>query len=186
MEKIIEFNKKYSTILGLYGINTDLRKQHFFTQLYHESKLNPVSENLNYSSAGLMKTFARYFNSTTVNAYSRNPQKIANRVYASRMGNGNEASGDGWNYRGRGFIQLTGRNNYASLSLDTKIDFLNNPDLLLDEANSMIGACWFWRKNNLNQYADKDNIVGVRKAINGGTIGLDECKALLVKVKQII
>jgi len=89
----------------------------------------------------------------TAQTYERKPEMIANRVYANRMGNGNEQSGDGWKYRGRGFLQITGRENYLLLSKDTRIDFLNNPDLLLEEANAMISALWFWQKNNLNSFA---------------------------------
>ncbi len=186
MEKIIEFNKKYKTILGLYGINNDLLRQHFWTQIWHESKLNLISENLNYSSSGLLYTFRKYFDVATANIFARNPQKIANRVYANRMGNGDEKSGDGWKYRGRGFIQLTGKNNYVLLSKDTRIDFIGNPDLLLEEANSIIAACWFWKTNNCNRFAEKDDLIGVRKVINGGTIGLNECISILAKVKTII
>ena len=186
MEKIKQFALRYDSLLNSYGIDTSLRRAHFFTQLWHESKLMPVSENLNYSSSGLMTIFKKYFNVATANLFARNPHKIANKVYANRMGNGDEASGDGWKYRGRGFIQLTGKSNYIILAKDTRIDFLNNPDLLLTEANSMIAACWFWKSNNLNQFADKDDVVSVRKRINGGTIGLNECRDILAKVKTMI
>ena len=154
-------------------------------QIEHESNLKPISENLNYSAEGLVKTFKKYFpNPQLANAYARQPQKIANRVYASRMGNGNEASGEGWKFRGRGFIQITGKNNYTVLSKDTRVDFLSNPDLLLQESNSMISALWFWNVNKLNVLADKDDVVSVTKRINGGTNGLDHRRQLLAKYKK--
>jgi len=91
---------------------------------------------------------------------------IANRVYANRIGNGDEQSGDGWKYRGRGFLQITGKDNYIVLSKDTRIDFLNNPDLLLNEANAMISALWFWNKKGLNDLADRDDIISITKKIH--------------------
>lgn len=186
MTDITIFNRNYNTLLNNYGINTPLRRSHFFTQLWHESRLKPVAENLNYSASGLLTTFRKYFDNVSSINYARQPQKIANRVYANRMGNGSEASGDGWKYRGRGFIQLTGKNNYILLSKDTRIDFLNNPDLLLQEANSMIAACWFWHYNKINEIADKNDLIGVRKKVNGGIIGLKECQTLFSEVEKLI
>lgn len=178
--------EKYKTILDNSAINTPLRLAHFFAQIEHESNLKPISENLNYSSLQLATVFKKYFpNPTMANFYAGKPEKIANRVYANRMGNGNEASGDGYKYRGRGFIQITGKNNYIALSYDTKIDFVNNPDLLLTEANSMLSAIWFWNKNRLNFYADKDDIVSITQKINGGKNGLQKRKDLLKKYKAI-
>ena len=117
--------------------------------------------------------------------YARQPDKIANKVYANRMMNGNEASGDGWKYRGRGFIQITGKENYSNLTKDTGIDYLNNPDLLLNEADSMISALWFWNSKRLNSYADNDNIKEITRRINGGYNGLEHRKSLLEKYKAI-
>lgn len=193
--KAKEIIKKYPTLLNNYGINTKKRQAMFFAQLDHESGLKPIAENLNYSAEGLLKTFPKYFkpdlkapytkeelkkyneiNKAKASDYARNPQKIANLVYANRMGNGNEASGDGWKYRGRGFIQITGKNNYLLLSKDTRIDYLNNPDLLLNESDALISALWFWQKNNLNKYADAGDVIGATKVINGGTNGLDDRK----------
>lgn len=172
---------KYKSLLNSYGINTKLRLAHFFAQIEHESGLKPIAENLNYSANGLRKTFGKYFTDLEAIKYQRKPELIANRVYANRMGNGNEASGDGFKFRGRGFIQITGKNNYILLSKDTRIDFLNNPDLLLIEANAMISALWFWNKNNLNIWADKDDINTITKKINGGFNGLSHRKELLLK-----
>ncbi len=105
-------------------------------------------------------------------AYARQPEKIANRVYADRMGNGSEASGDGWKYRGRGLIQLTGKENYQKLAQDHGVDCVNNPDVLLDPELALTSACWFWKKYNINRYADNDDIHMVTKRINGGNNGI--------------
>ena len=175
---------KYKTLLEKYEINTSLRLAHLFAQLHHESNLKPISENLNYSSDGLLKIFPKYFTKDTVKDYARQPEKIANKVYANRMGNGDEKSGDGWKYRGRGFLQITGKSNYQVLSKDTGIDFVNKPDLLLTEVNSLVSALWFWKKNGLNQLADKDNVIGITKRINGGTNGLMDRQRLLELYKK--
>ena len=178
----MNLQEKYKSLLNSYQVNTQLRIAHFMAQIEHESNLKPVSENLNYSAEGLMITFKKYFpNPTMANFYAKKPIKIANRVYADRMGNGNETSGDGYRFRGRGFIQITGKSNYLVLAKDTRIDCFNDPDLLLEEANSMISALWFWQKNKLNDFADKNDIVGITKKINGGTNGLEHRKKLLKK-----
>lgn len=177
--------EKYKSLLEQYGINTPLRIAHFMAQIEHESGLKPISENLNYSSQGLSKTFKKYFPTIELaNKYQRQPEKIANRVYANRMGNGDEKSGEGWKYRGRGFIQITGKENYFRLLNDTDIDFLKNPDLLLQEANAMISALWFWKIKGLNKFADLDDILTITKRINGGTNGLEHRKKLLEKYKE--
>lgn len=176
MSKAKILSKKYRTLLSNYGITTTKRLAMFFAQLDHESNLIPVSENLNYSAERLLQVFPKYFNRDNVMEYARKPEKIANRVYANRMGNGTEGSGYGWKYRGRGFIQLTGRNNYLLLSKDTRIDYLNNPDWLLREPDAMISALWFWQKNKLNSFADRGDVVGATRVINGGTNGLSDRK----------
>jgi putative chitinase len=181
----MKFYEKYKSLFEQYEINTPLRIAHFMTQLDHESGLKPISENLNYSSERLRQIFSKYFISKAdADRYARQPEKIANRVYANRMGNGSEASGEGWKYRGRGFIQLTGKENYYRLYLDTDLDVIKNPDLLLEEPNALISALWFWKTRKLNALADKDDLVGIRKRVNGGTIGLEHCKTLLKKYKD--
>lgn len=176
---------KYKTLLNSYHVNTSLRIAHFMAQIEHESGLKPISENLNYNAKGLGATFKKYFPTIELaTAYARKPEMIANRVYANRMGNGNYESGDGWKFRGRGFLQITGKDNYLVLSKDTRIDCFNNPDLLLQEANAMISALWFWQKNKLNTFADKDDIIGLTKRINGAFIGLEHRKELLIKWKK--
>jgi putative chitinase len=172
---------KYKTLFNSYYINTPLRIAHFMAQIEHESGLKPVSENLNYSKEGLLKTFSKYFNSDNADFYARKPELIANKVYCNRMGNGDYASGDGWKYRGRGFIQITGKDNYLMLSKDTRIDYLNNPDLLLNESDSLISALWYWNKHKLNLLADKNDIKAITKSINGGFNGLPHRISLFKK-----
>jgi putative chitinase len=181
----MELYEKYKSLFNSYHLNTPLRIAHFMAQIEHESGLKPISENLNYSATGLLITFSKYFPATKIAIdYSKQPEKIANRVYANRMGNGNETGGDGWKFRGRGFIQLTGKNNYLVLSKDSRIDFVNKPDLLLIEANAMIAALWFWNTNKLNALADKDDAKAITKKINGGFNGLTERLELLSKWKK--
>lgn len=167
-DEALALSKKYKTLLKKYGINTPLRLAHFMAQAAAESGLKPISENLNYSEQGLLKTFKKYFTPAQAKVYARKPQAIANRVYANRMGNGNEASGEGWKYRGRGVFQITGRDNYTLLTKDTGVNYLNNPDLLLNEADALISALWYWDKNNLNKYADQDNLDAISDIINIG------------------
>jgi len=177
---------KYRTLLDKYGINNLLRTAHFMAQIEHESGLKPISENLNYSKEGLLNTFSKYFTRSQANFYARKPERIANRVYSNRMGNGNEGSGEGWKYRGRGFLQITGKSNYFRLSNDADLNCLKNPDLLLEEPNAMLSALWFWNLKGLNIYADEDNISTITKRINGGFNGINERKKLLSKWKLIL
>jgi putative chitinase len=160
---------------------------HFFGQCSHESGgFKLFSENLNYSDKGLNSTFKKYFPTIASTAgYARKPEKIANKVYANRMGNGSEASGDGWKYRGRGPIQLTGKDNYTAFAADVKRpDVLTNPDLVVGEL-AFESALWFFRKNGLLAIADRgvtDAIITqITKRVNGGTHGLDD---RLKKTKQ--
>lgn len=176
-----QFNaeKYYPFIEGaclLHAIDTKLRLAAFLSQIGHESgSLSTVSENLNYSAIGLSKTWPKRF--PTIKAaepYHRNPEKIANKVYANRMDNSDESSGDGWRYRGRGLKQLTGKYNYKKASQGLGVDLVNNPDLLLHPLWAVLSAAWFWAENDCNVYADKGDIVNLTKKINGGTIGLDD------------
>lgn len=174
--------------LAKFEINTPLRVNHFLAQLLHESgNLQYLKENLNYSAQGLVTTFKKYFiNEAAALPYSRNQEKIANKVYANRMGNGDELSGDGWRFKGRGYIQLTGRSNYTEISKETGVDFIKHPELLETVQYAALSAGWFWNKNNLNALADKDDVLTITKRINGGTNGLDDRKAKLAKLKTII
>ena len=167
---------------------TNNQAAHFFGQCAHESgNFKVFSENLNYSADGLNKIFPKYFARAGRNAaqYARKPEKIANVVYANRMGNGNEASGDGWKFRGRGPIQLTGKDNYTAFANDIgRPDVLTNPDIVATEL-AFESALWFFRKNGLLAIADKGVtdavITQITKRVNGGTHGLDD---RLKKTKQ--
>ena len=186
--KCEEYIDALNKVLPENDINTPLRVAHFLAQVIHESAhFKTNSENLNYSASALQSVFKKYFpNATIANEYARKPEKIANRVYANRMGNGDEASGDGWTFRGRGLIQLTGRNNYTACKTDMKIDIVKNPDLLLVPEYALKSACWFWNKNNLNQYADKDDVVSITKKVNGGLNGIESRKEILGRAKKIL
>lgn len=159
-----------------YEINTPKRVAAFIAQCAHESGgFRFLRENLNYKAESLIKVFPKYFKDmATAQAYARQPQKIANRVYANRMGNGDEASGDGWRYCGRGLIQLTGKDNYSwfAASIETPVEQVS--EYLETFEGAAQSACWFWETNNLNQWADKGDIVTMTKRINGGTIGLED------------
>jgi len=183
---------KYKTLFEKYGLSSKLRIAHFMAQIEHESGLKPVSENLNYSAKRMLEIFKHDFDENRdkwlspkekekVLSLLGSPKKIANFVYANQNGNGNESSGEGWKYRGRGFIQITGKDNYLMLSKDTRIDYLNNPDLLLNESDSLISALWFWNKKGLNKLADKNDIKAITKRINGGYNGLAHRQDLLNK-----
>jgi putative chitinase len=150
----------------------------FLAQIAHESGgFNFVKENLNYSAKGLMGTFKKYFpNEAIAKQYERQPEKIANRVYANRMSNGDEASGDGYKFCGRGLIQLTGRANYTKFSQDLGISLDETVKYLETPEGAVSSAGWFWDQNNLNQWCDKDDFVTLTKRINGGTIGLEDRK----------
>ena len=162
-----------------YDINTPQRVAAFVAQCAHESGgFRALKENLNYKAATLRKIFPKYFpDDATANHYASLPNKqeaIANRVYGGRMGNGPEASGDGFRYCGRGLIQLTGKNNYQNFadSIETPVEDI--PEYLATFEGAVQSACWFWEANNLNQWADKGDILTLTKRINGGTIGLDD------------
>jgi len=162
-----------------FEIETDEQIAMFLAQCAHESNyFQAKTENLNYSADGLNRIFPKYFARAgrDANAYSRKPEKIANVVYSNRMGNGDEASGDGWRFRGRGFIQLTGKSNYEECGEDLEVDLVSNPDYLETIEGAARSAAWFWWNHDLNKYADKHDIVGCTKKINGGTIGLEERK----------
>ena len=172
-----------------YDINTPLRLAHFLAQCAHESGgFRLMKENLNYSADGLNKIFPKYFKNAgrDANAYARNPEKIANVVYASRMGNGPPESGDGWKFCGRGLIQLTGRNNYESLAETLEMTLDETVEYLETAGGALESAAWFWANNGLNEIADADDIVRATKKVNGGTIGLEDRKEHLEEFKEIM
>lgn len=165
-------------LLPDYEINTAQRIAAFVAQCSHESAgFTALSENLNYSADGLRKIFPKYFPSAEMaQAYHRQPEKIANRVYSSRMGNGDEASGEGYKFRGRGLIQLTGKSNYSRCSqfLFEDDTLIRMPDVLTQPYYALHSACWFWHANKLNEQADAQDIRTMTKKINGGFIGLED------------
>ena len=161
-----------------FNITNPLRLAHFLAQCGHESGgFKAVSENLNYSADGLKKIFPKYFPGNLNESYSRNPEKIANRVYSSRMGNGDEASGEGFKFRGRGYIQLTGKSNYAAFDKMVAEDILANPDLVATKY-PLMSAAFFFNSNSLwsicDKGADDATVTAVTKRVNGGTIGLPD------------
>jgi putative chitinase len=159
-----------------YDLTTKLRLCAFMAQIGHESTgLAVLVENLNYSTKGLLETWpSRFKTLAQAQPYHRNPEKIANVVYSGRMGNGTEQTGEGWKYRGRGLKQLTGKNNYKALTNALNVDFVAKPELLEQPEFAVKSAMWFWSSNNCNNYADKGDIEGLTRKINGGTVGLAE------------
>ena len=165
-------------LLPQYEINTPDRIAGFLAQCAHESGgFVFIKENLNYRWQSLRKVFPKYFPTDALaQQYEKQPQKIANRVYANRMGNGPEESGDGWRFCGRGLIQVTGRDNYSWFAASLKISPEEASEYMETFEGAAQSACWFWESNNLNQWADKKDILTLTKRINGGTIGLEDRK----------
>jgi len=180
--------KILNKVLPKYSINTINRIAGFLAQCGHESNgFTVLKENLNYSASGLRATFPKYFkDENTANQYAKKPEMIANRIYASRMGNGAEQSGDGYKYRGRGAIQLTGHDNYKLFSAAVAMS-INEAVGYLETINGAVeSACWFWNTNGLNAICDADNIVAMTKRINGGTIGLTDRTSHYQHAKQVL
>ena len=163
-------------LLDDYDINTPLRVAHFIAQCAHESgNFVFIKENLNYKAASLRKIFGKYFPTDELAAqYAGRPEMIANRIYANRMGNGDEASGEGWRYHGRGLIQLTGKDNYTFFAGSLDISVEDAAAYMETFEGAAQSACWFWEQNNLNRFADANDVKGLTKAINGGYIGLED------------
>lgn len=164
-------------VMEKFQINTPLRLCHFLAQCAHESgNFKAVNENLNYGPVGLLKTFPKYFpTGEKAEAYGRQPEKIANLVYGNRMGNGPESSGDGFKYRGRGYIQLTGKVNYEAFDKVVEENIIEHPDLVATKY-PLLSAAWFWNSRQLNIVADKGatelEVAAITKKVNGGKIGL--------------
>lgn len=176
---IDQWHNALSQLLPDYEINTPERAASFLAQCAHESgEFLFLKENLNYKAASLRKIFPKYFPTDELaNQYASKPNKaeaIANRVYANRMGNGDESSGDGFRYCGRGLIQLTGKDNYTFFAGSLGISVEEAAEYLQTFEGAAQSACWFWETNNLNALADKGDIVTITKRINGGTIGLED------------
>ena len=180
--------KKYSKALDKamfeFSIESKNQRAMFSAQLLHESAmLTATIENLNYSELGLVKVFKKYFDRNNAKKYARQPERIANRVYADRMGNGNEDSGDGWKFRGRGLIQLTGKETYIACGKGLGIDLIKNPDYLLTPEGSTRSAGWFWKSKKLGTSADRGDIIANTKIINGGMNGLEHRSKLYESIK---
>ena len=166
------------TVMEKFQINTPLRLAHFLAQCGHESGgFKATQENLNYSADGLKKIFPKYFPGNIAESYARNPEKIASKVYGGRMGNGGEETKEGYKFRGRGYIQLTGKENYTSFAKSIGEDTVANPDLVATKY-ALASAGWFFSKNGLNAISDKGaddaTVTAVTKRVNGGTIGLPD------------
>lgn len=177
-----------SEALPQYRIDTSVRIAQFIAQTGHESAhYNILRENLNYSADALLRVFRKYFSTPEFAAtYARQPEKIANRVYANRMGNGNEVSGDGWLYRGRGIIQITGKNNYRMCSMYLFEDdrLLKDPGMLTEPLYAVKSACWFWLANDINKVAE--DVRTATRIINGGTHGLADREQLFATALKVL
>lgn len=165
-------------VVEKFEINTPLRMAHFLAQCSHESgNFSTVRENLNYSADGLKKIFPKKFQGKDVNQYARNPEKIGNLVYADRMGNGAETTGDGFRFRGRGYIQLTGKSNYEAFGKSINENVAADPESVATKY-PLLSAAWFFKTRNINSVSDKGAttavVTSVTKLVNGGTIGLDD------------
>lgn len=187
VEKANQWLQAIQDTITFSNLNTNERLAAFLAQTSHESGgFTTLHENLNYSAEGLLRVFPTHFSKDEVDDFAHNQEKIANRVYADRMGNGDEGSGDGYRFRGRGLIQLTGRTNYTALTHSLGVDLLTNPDLLLQAEYAAKSAGWFWNDRNLNQYVDSNDFDGLTKHINGGLNGQSDRLALYNKILPTI
>lgn len=194
LEAILVGNKEVATwfilmqkLFPKYEINTKERIAGFLSQCAHESaNFTRLEENLNYSDERLVQIFPKYFKSGSAQFYARKPEAIANVVYANRLGNGNTVSGDGWRYRGRGIIQLTGKDNYARFAEYKKKTLTEIVEYLKTKEGALESACWFWKTRNLNAAADTKNVEEMTRLINGGKNGLPERKQYYVHALQVL
>jgi putative chitinase len=170
-----------------FEINTPLRTAAWIAQIAHESaSLQAVSENLNYSAEALTRVFPRYFTLSQAAVYARNPERIACRVYANRMGNGPEESGDGWTFRGAGLIQLTGKQNQREVAEHFGIPITEIGTWLRTPEGAARSAGWFWSKNGLNELADRDDFRSITRKVNGGFNGWEDRLAFYDRAKQVL
>lgn len=173
-----------------YMVRSPTRQAMFLAQWAHESAgFTRLRENLNYSAEGLLKTFRKYFTDQEAKDYARKPEKIANRVYANRMGNGPEDSGDGWKYRGGGIPQLTGKDNYRACGQALGLDLITYPETLEKPLPACQAAGWFWKANGLNEIADcagEDAFFLITKKINGGLNGIDDRLEFWDRAKEVL
>ena len=181
-----EWFKPLTDVFIKYSISTTQRQASFIGQCQHESNnFRTLEENLHYSADGLMRTWPSRFPSTDVaEQYANNPEKIANKVYSGRLGNTEE--GDGWAFHGRGIIQLTGKDLYTACGAALGVDFIGNPELLVQPKYAALSAGWFWNKKGLNDLADKKDYPEMTKRINGGLLGLADRIAKIDAAKEIL
>ena len=176
-------------ILPLWGVDTVERVAGFIAQCGHESGgFRVLSENLNYSAKALNTIFPKYFRRAgrDANEYHRQPEKIANVIYANRMDNGDTDTGDGWKFRGGGILQLTGRYNYTQFGKAVEKTAEEAVEYVRTKAGALDSACWFWDENNINDYCDRQDVVGMTKRINGGTIGLEDRKKHYIHALDVL
>ena len=184
---------RISASMAAFGITTGLRQAHFLAQVGHESAgFTKTEEGLNYSENALTAMFGTRITGAQANSYGRNAahpanqKMIANIIYANRNGNGDVASGDGYRYRGRGLIQITGKANYTALTGQLSADVVANPDLLKEPMQAAMSAAAWWKNHGLNELADTDDVTRITRVINGGTNGLEDRKSRLTKAKGIL
>ena len=173
-------------VINRFKIDNPLRLAHFLSQCAHESMgFRATNENLSYTSDKIMEVFPRYFRTISCKGYVHNAELLGNRVYADRMGNGNELSGDGFKYRGRGFIQMTGKNNYAQFDKFVDDDILGNPNLVALKY-PLLSAGYWWDVNNMNKWSEKETPTQIRKRVNAGTIGVEITMELFYEYYEIL
>jgi putative chitinase len=186
-KQVKEYYNALCKALPKYDITTERRVAGFLAQCAHESNnFKVLKENLNYSADGLKRIFPKYFKDVDPNDYARQPEKIANRVYANRMSNGDEDSGDGWRYRGRGVIQLTGCDNYSRFAKDMDISLEEVVEYLETIEGAIMSAAWYWNSRKINTAADNNDIVKMTKLVNGGTIGLEDRKKHYAHILEVL
>lgn len=194
LSKVFPNNKNTQTLADIlnkympkYNINTKDRIDGFLAECGHESNgFTVFVENLNYSADGLVKTFPKYFDAITSKKYARQPEKIANKVYANRLGNGSEISGDGWLYRGRGCIQITGKSQYQAYSIAIGKTLSETVAFMSTTEGAIASGLWWWFHNGLNEIADTKNVITMTKKINGGLNGIVERQDLYNVVSSVI
>lgn len=188
-EHILKYLDALNSQVNKFGINTPIRIAHFLTQIAYESdNFEYSSEDLNYSDKALRALFGEFFPTDELaQAYAGQAEKIANRVYANRMNNGDETSGDGWKFRGRGLIQLSGRDEYTQCGNALKLDLINHPELIENQPNVAVdAAAWFWYMKQLNTYADQDDIRHITQMLKGRCNDLEDREAYLDRAKELL
>lgn len=182
-----QFLNAINSAAAKYGINSAKRMAGFLAQVGHESGgFTRMTENLSYSAAGLRSTFGKYFNAAQAKSYAGNPTKIGNRAYANRMGNGNEASGDGFKYRGRGLIQITGKAMYQQCGSALGLNLIANPDLLAQTSHAVMSAAWYWSSKGCNAAADRADINGMTRPINPALHNMADRRNRYTKAKSAL